>query len=170
MRQFNQLGAVCAQFPPDFPFHSGTARSNMSVAWVFLALTLSTVVVGHLRGLGNDSLPLPGENDTQPSIEWWHGRAWKVPVSLSGQPLSRRLQAGQRVISGIANTLMEDHFDTKSHFSYTIVDTTEGERLRVSLPHHEKLVNEPVRWIIEDSTYTNPFDILATLGDVFSSG
>lgn len=92
-----------------------------------------------------------------------------MPAGYHDQ-LSRRLQTGQRVISGIANTLMEDHFDTSKHYSYTIVDTEDGERLRVSLPFHEKHVNEPVRWIIEESIYSNPFDLLNSLGDVLSSG
>ena len=131
--------------------------------------TLATLVVahGHLRGL---DATLAASDNGQPAIEWWHGRAWQVPASYQGQPLSRRLLSGQRVISGIANTLMEDHFDTSEHFASTIVDTMDGERFRVSLPFHEKFMNEPVRWIVDESSNSNPFDMPNALGDNFSSG
>jgi hypothetical protein len=68
-------------------------------------------------------------------------------------------QAGSRVINGIAHTLMEDHFDIGAHFMNTIVETEEGERIKVDFPHHRAYTGERVSWVIHDKT---PSERLAT--------
>lgn len=99
---------------------------------------------------------LRGSDDTSLLFD---DAAWLVPETRGARALKANNAAGSavaagppasRIISGFANTLMEDHFAEGTHFATTLVETTDGELIRVELPEHEVYSGEPVRWEIED--------------------
>lgn len=63
----------------------------------------------------------------------------------------RQLQ-GTRTISGIASTIMEDHFDIGAHFMITVVHTDDGETVKVDMNSHEQYIGQPVTWVIRDKS------------------
>lgn len=65
---------------------------------------------------------------------------------------TRQLQQGERIITGIANTLMEDHFDEGKHFMHTIVTSDDGEELVVDTPHGQRFIGERISWVIQSQT------------------
>ena len=66
-----------------------------------------------------------------------------------------RRQPGTRVITGIANTLMEDHFDVGAHFMHTIVTTADGEVFRVDAGLGRRFVGVPMSWLVQDANATD---------------
>ena len=55
-------------------------------------------------------------------------------------------------ITGVANTLMEDHFDISAHFAWTVVTTDDGDTVQVDTPHGQLYYGQRVRWVIRDKT------------------
>ena len=85
------------------------------------------------------------------------GAAYNATSSAvaGGAAPARSLQGagqGSRVVNGIANTVMEDHFDIGAHFMFTLVETDDGEVIKVDTPHRERYVGERVSWVIKDKT------------------
>lgn len=77
---------------------------------------------------------------------------WKAPeraVNAHGRVL---LQPGETEITGIANSLMEDHFDVGAHFAWTIVTADSGETFKIDTPHGERYKSTPVRWIVREKS------------------
>jgi hypothetical protein len=74
--------------------------------------------------------------------------AWVAPVSHAG----RSLQAGEHVITGVAQTFAEDHFKTNQHFMFTVVKTTDGRQVVVDVPKGQRYSGSVVRWIVRDKT------------------
>jgi hypothetical protein len=90
-----------------------------------------------ITGISSES-PVPIEN----SID-----------SVTSRVLLPAALAGQRDIVGIANTLMEDHFEPApgQHFMHTIVETDNGEVIRVNTGSHDRFVGQRVSWRVRDS-------------------
>lgn len=54
------------------------------------------------------------------------------------------------VLEGVADTLMEDRFDTGEHFMHTVLTTAGGDRYLVDgVSHGEVYMSQPVRWVIQ---------------------
>ena len=77
---------------------------------------------------------------------------WIAPEGYSNCN-HRALQAnGERIITGVANSLMEDHFDVNAHYMWTLVETDAGETVKVDTPPGERYVSQSVRWVIKDKS------------------
>ena len=87
-------------------------------------------------------------------------------MSNGGQPPS---WTGVRVVSGYAQTVMEDHFDTGNHYMHHIVHTADGEDVVVEgLPHGSQFRGEWVVWNATGST-TDPPPFGHELGTRFTA-
>ena len=75
-----------------------------------------------------------------------------APEAEHVQAQTRQLKQGERIITGTAATLMEDHFDEGKHFMHTIVTTDDGEELVVDTPHGQRYIGEHISWIIQSET------------------
>jgi hypothetical protein len=73
------------------------------------------------------------------------------PSASEAETSPRQLQ-GTRTISGIASTIMEDHFDIGAHFMITVVHTDDGETVKVDMNRHEQYIGQPVTWVIRDKS------------------
>jgi hypothetical protein len=70
----------------------------------------------------------------------------------------------QRVIVGLAATLMEDHFDTNEHFMHTVVQTEAGELVHVDTGSHGKYNGVRIAWRIQDMDVSDSVSAAAVDG------
>jgi hypothetical protein len=119
-----------------------------------LAATLAACgVICHANLRGTASC-LPASFESYPNLDLsplCDDTAWTAPVeATTGE--ARRLRADETVITGVAQTFMEDHFKENKHFMYTVVKTVDGRSVRVDVPHGEEYSGAVVRWAVREKS------------------
>jgi hypothetical protein len=130
-----------------------TSRVVSPLTAVVIATLAARVALSHANLRGSTSCLPPGFHsyhnlDLSPLCD---DTLWTPPLeATSGE--ARRLQAGETIITGVAQTFMEDHFQQNQHFMFTVVKTADGRQVRVDVPAGEEYSAAIVRWAVREKT------------------
>merc|ERR1719223_2284429 len=82
-----------------------------------------------VAALGGVHASLRGTQDAPGSIQWLEPELLKERRA-SGRSL---LASSEEIVEGVAHIVMEDHFDSKDHYSFTLVETDDHTMYRVDV-------------------------------------
>ena len=96
--------------------------------------------------------------------------AWVAPASVLYPDGSVRVAVGQRIVSGVARTLIVEGEEGHVKFGFAVLEAVNGERVKVLTGPGQRYDDEPVRWLIQDMSDSDLFRSIDMEEGVSESG